>query len=342
MNKYLTGNFFDALQKHAEDALERKHIDRSREKKLNEVVQAFMLEPRIELKKIKEKIQAIGVSVTTDFQQVVNDAFNVTMQSQNYDMGWEPSFKLAPVAKGQDSWDIYDVANTINFIQMEEGQKLDCQGFTGTRTAGQVHYFGAAIGWTDAWMRFRKVAAMVDKAEAFRNQFWTSKANYHYALLAVAAALNITLTQGVAADGQLRQDVRTINQAIYNVTFRCRNKGYGDMANAPVIMYANRHDEERIEAAFRATTATLGAIANRGEAISTRRVSRIYTYNNNVIAGFPMIVIPENKIQRAEVMGPTIYNQEVDILTLNRVQAMWAIYGAIVADTDQCELITLA
>ena len=38
---------------------------------------------------------------------------------------------------------------------------------------------------------------------------------------------------------------------------------------------------------------------------------------------------------------PTSYTAPIDPLTLNRHEAVWAIYGAVVADTDQASQLTL-
>jgi hypothetical protein len=43
----------------------------------------------------------------------------------------------------------------------------------------------------------------------------------------------------------------------------------------------------------------------------------------------------------ADAMAPTTYGPDFDILSLNRVQSVWAIYGGIIADTDQCEQFVL-
>jgi hypothetical protein len=342
----LDNALFEGIQSNYLAQEEGRPYDYSKERKIKMALQAYLQEPKLVQKKIQamqKKVQAqVGVTTSGDFQVLTRDSFNVTIESDNFDLGWEQAFKQAVVAKGQDSWEIYNVANSLTFIQMMEGQRLDVAGYEGDFVTGIVRYYGGAIGWTDAWIRFRKVAAMVDMAETFRNQFWVNKGNIHYALLAAAAALNVTVAQGIVADGQTRQDVRTINRAAFNLTNRNLNKGFGDMANAPLILYANPNDEERIEAAFRATTNALIAIANRGEQITSRRITRIYTYNASIVSGTPILVLPKQKIQKADAMGPTVYNQEQDALTLNRIQAVWAIFGATIADTDQCETITLA
>jgi hypothetical protein len=53
------------------------------------------------------------------------------------------------------------------------------------------------------------------------------------------------------------------------------------------------------------------------------------------------MVLPGGKLQRAEAMAPTTYRAPQDILTLNYVEAVWEIYGAICADIQQIQQITL-
>ena len=40
-------------------------------------------------------------------------------------------------------------------------------------------------------------------------------------------------------------------------------------------------------------------------------------------------------------MQTTTYTEPKDILTLNEMQSVWAIYGAAIGDTDQFETVTL-
>jgi hypothetical protein len=324
-----------------------QHYEKAKQAKVQLALQAFLNKP----KKVKKAIQAMrakqiqAVAVSGDFSVITSDSFNVTIESDNFDMGWEEAFKQVTLGDKQDNWEIYNVANSLTFRRVQEGQRLEVAGLTGTSVRATVDYYGGAIGWTDKMMRYRKVPAMVDLAETFRNKFWSNKAGNHYALLAAAAALNVTLAQGVANDGQLRRDVLTLNRAMFNLTNRNIDKGYGDMATAPILLYANPFDEDRIEAAFRVTTdalATVAGVTGIGQKIARRVVKRIYTYDSNIVSGAPILVLPQRKIQKADGMLPTIYNQEQDALTLNRVQALWAIYGAVVADDEQCETVTLA
>lgn len=299
-------------------------------------LQAFMTQP---VRQYKKQIQAFGVS--TDFTKLTKDAFNVTIEEDNFDLKWEQSFRMVPLGKGQDSWEIYNVTNGITFNKVEEGERIEVNSISGAKITAYVDYYGGALGWTDKMIRFRKIPAMLDLAMFFRNKFYTNKADNHYALLAAAAALNVTAYQGAAADGQLQRDIQTINRAAFNLTNRNKDKGYGDMASVGLVMYANPLDKNRINAAFRAIT---NAAASANAAIANQvdyNINVQYTYNSNITSGSPILILPKNKIQRAEPMLPKTYNAPPDILTLNETQAVWAIYGAVIGDDDQAETITL-
>lgn len=287
---------------------------------------------------VKKKIQAAGVS--SDFAQLTKDAFNVTVQEDNFDLGYEQAFRTVSLGTGQDAWEIYDVANGITFNKVEEGQRIQVDKLSGTKTTAYVDYYGGALGWTDKMIRFRKVPAMVDIAMAFRNKFWANKADNHYLLLATAAALNTTTYQGATADGQLQRDIQTINEGAFQLANRCKDKGYGDTATAQMVMYYNPKDKNRILAAFNATTSVLAQAGKVGQAINWN-ITPIATFNSNISSGSPIIVLPKNKIQRADAMMPTTFTAAKDPLTLNELQSVWAIYGGVVGDTDQAEQITL-
>ena len=84
--------FFDSVAK----AVETKDI-----KLFNQIqvaLSAFLMQPKMAIKK---KIQAVGVS--TDFAQLTKDAYNVTVQEDNFDLGWERVFRTVTLGKNQDS-----------------------------------------------------------------------------------------------------------------------------------------------------------------------------------------------------------------------------------------------
>lgn len=311
--------------------------------KVKVVLQAYLAQPLAKQRKIiqafKAKIQ--GVAVSTDFDMLTTNAFNVIIEEDNFDLGYEAAFREVPRDADKDFWEIGTVYNGVTFRKMQEGQRLQVDGMSGDHVQAQVDYYGGALGWTDRMIRFRKLAQMADAASMFRNKFYADKANNHYALLAAAAAFNVIAWQGVAGNTQVERDILTINEGAFQIGNVNKDKGYGDMANAPLLLYANPYNEARIEAAFTAITANLINGQQIAAQATKRPIRRIYTYNANILAGHPLLVLPGKKIQRNEAMAPTTYTDPQDILTLNYVQSVWSIYGAAIADTDQCYELTL-
>jgi len=310
-------------------------------------LQAFVALPVREKKKIqamKQKIQ--GFAVSSDFENLVTSAFNVTIAEDNFDMGYEASFQDVPRDADKDFWEIGDIENGVTFRKVPEGDRIQVDKISGTQQLVYVDYYGGALGFTDKAIRFRKLAQMYMAARAFRNKFYANKADNHYALLAVAAALNVIAWQG-AGGTQIQRDIQTINEAAFQLGDLNKDKGYGDTASAGLILYANPADRARIEAAFVVTSQYLAVAAGNigaGAAavqITNQPIRRIYTFNTQIVAQAPILVLPGNKIQRNEALAPTTFVAQDDVLTLNRVQSVWSIYGATVADTDQVCQITL-
>lgn len=312
---------------------EKRDIDTWR--KLKVAIRAFHEKPRIIVRK---KIQAFSVS--TDFAKLTSDAFNVTIESAAFDLGYEKAFRTVPLGDSQDTWDIYDVTDGLTFNLVKEGGHVKIDGLKGEVQTCHVDYYGGAIGWTDKMIRFRKVAAMVDMALIFRNRFWQNKADNHYLLLAAAAVGNVTAYQGVVADGQLRRDIATLNRAAFDLANRCKDKGYGDTASVQLVIYANPLDKSRILAALASVTANLAPALSRGEQVQWN-ITPVFTFNSNIVSGAPVLVLPGNKMQMAEAMSPTTFVAPKDPLTLNEVQSVWSIYGAAIGDSDQVQTVTL-
>ena len=307
-------------------------------------LQVFMRRPAVVLEKniaaFKEK-QLQGFSVSTDFSILPRGFYDLTIEETNFDMGWEMAFKQIPKDANIRTWTIYTAGKTLTFNKIPEGGSVKIDEVSGSHITVGVDYYGGGLGWTDAMIRYREVAAMLDLASVFRNAFYTNKADNHYLLLAAAGALNITTYQGVVADGQLQRDVQSINQTAYDLKNANKDKGYGDTAQANLILYANPLHQSRIEAAFNVTTNALAAAGRTGVTVM-HNIKRHYTFNSNMPANAFLLVLPGNKIQRAEDMAPTTYSAPIDVTTLNQVQTVWSIYGAAIADTDQVRRGNLA
>jgi hypothetical protein len=329
--------FFDTLEKAVNTG------DRNIGNQISVALNAFMMKPKLEvMKNIQafKKIQAVASS--TDFAKLVSDAFNVTIGAQAFDLGYEQAFKSVPLGTREDTWDIYDVQNALAFHLIPEGNSIHLDELSGSVVTAHVDYYGGGLGWTDKMIRYRKVAAMVDMAMIFRNRFWSNKAANHYLLVAAAAALAGNTTAWQAGGTNLLRDIATLNLAAFTLTNRLRNKGYDpqNMAAANLLLYANPLDKTRIAAALTATRNTVIGATTLNQQVDWS-ITPIYTYDASIVHDHPVLVLPGNKMQRADDMQPTTFTKPQDPLTLNLLQTVWAIYGAIIADTEQVMTVDL-
>jgi hypothetical protein len=333
--------YFDMLAK----AADRENPDLECKKQCAIALQSFMNEPH----KIKAKVQALtekvkvqGMTVSTDLPFLTGESFNLVTASRNFDLGYEQAFQNIPRIQGKRFWSAIGVQNSLTFVKVPEGGKVVVAGITGDKVFFTCDKYGGAIGWTYEAIEGREIMQLVNLADIFRNKYFELKANIHYALLQTAAITNPVTPYDAGADGQLRRDIRTINQAILDLTTRLLNKGYGDMANAGVIIYANRSLEGRINAAMRASTDTMSNVLGGAQAVTTRPIQIIYTYNTAITAGRPIVLLPGWGLQRMDYMLPTTFTDKQDILSLNIAQAVWGDYGAGVADSEQCQNFLLS
>jgi hypothetical protein len=309
--------------------------DREKIKNVSLAIQAFHNEPTTKAFKQKiqaMKIQALGIGVSTDFAETLNTSFNAFFELANFDLDYEKVFRIVPVSPFKNSWEIHTVKNGLAFRKVAEGETIEVYGMTSTKETIYADKYGGALGWTDELIRFREVAAMMDKAETFRNNFYVVKGNAHYLLISAAGALHITPWQGVVADGQLRRDIQTLNLGAYNIGNLCKDKGYGNTANARFVVFADPIFKSRIMAALRATTAGLQTSTASGVQVDAN-IEPVFTFNSNM-KGKIVMGLPGLKAQRADIMAPTQFN-ETDILSLTYIQAVWAYYGAGIGDTEQ-------
>jgi len=340
---FLTNNdkmFLDICQK----AADRRASPGEREQ-ARLALQAFVCEPIVEKKRIQAlQKQLQAVSVSTDFDLLTTNAFNVTIEEDNFDMGWEKAFQEVPRDSDKDFWELGTIQNGIIFKKVLEGERVEVGTITGDKVNVYVHKYGGALGFTYEALKYRKLAQMVDAARAFRNKFFANKATNHYLLLATAALTGKAAVpyQGVAGDSRVQRDILTINRTAFLIGNANKDKGYGDMANAGLIIYANPADRERIKAALRVTDAALTQGGQNGTSVTEQPIQTVFTYDANIASGLPLMVLPGRKSQRNDAMAPTTYVAPTDVLTLNEVQAVWAEYGAAVGDTDQVYQFTLS
>jgi hypothetical protein len=326
-----------------EDSLFFNEVEKARggdpvaAKKVHAVLQAFVEKPK---KILQKKMQAMTVS--TDLPQIFGESFVITVDQTDFDLGYEQIFQDVPPTKGKNFWSVISGHTSVTFKKVAEGGKIETNGKTGDKTYFYVDFYGGAIGWTKQSLEFRDTYTMMQDAVFFRNKHFENKANVHYGVLQTAAAQNVATPYDTGTDGQLRRDLRTINKAIYDLTIRLKDKGYGNMAGVPVVIVASRALEDRINAALRASTDSMAngyatGLPMSAVQITSRPKRVVFTYNDAIALNMPIVCVPGITITKQDYMQPTTYTAQEDILSLNQAQSVWSCYGCGIGDSEQVQ-----
>ena len=283
-------------------------------------------------------VQAFAGS--SDLPKLTKDVFDVTTKVDNFDLAWQDSFKGIPLRKGQLSWEITDVEQAITFKQIPEGGKVEFGSFTGDKVTASVHKYGAGVGMTWEIIEGNKLYAFVERLEVTRAKLYGLWADVHYGLLNAGAAQNTVSWQGTSTDKQIDRDIATLNQAAYTIGNACKNKGYGDTANAPMLLYISPQYKARINAALK--TGQSDIVVSGGKGVSVNWPIEVrYTFNSKIAANKGVLVLPGHKIQNAVYLRELgLSKQEID--SLNELRTYWTAFGAVVADDEQCAQLSFS
>jgi hypothetical protein len=305
-------------------------------------IQAFLYQVKKEDKASGRQIQAFSGS--TDLPQLTKDVFNVTHQVNEFDLNWQRAFKGVPLEQGQLNWEITTVDSGLTFKEIPEGGKLEYKGIGGEKVTVDVLKYGAGLGLTWETIEGRKLYKFIDTMNDARSKLFNLWANVHYGLLAAASLVGAgqqIAWQGVATDTILSRDIATINKGAEDLGEVNKDKGFGDTANMPFLLYARPTLRSRINNALRVTSAEVNTGREPGASGTssvigtvTANVEPLYTFNASVLANKGLLVLPGNKIQNAAYMQERQLSRE-EQESLNKLIAVWTAFGATVADTDQ-------
>jgi len=276
------------------------------------------------------KVQAFAGS--SELPQLTADVFDTTMVTPNFDLSWQESFKGMKLQKGQLFWEIAEVNNGLEFKKIPEGGRVEVEKISGDKMIVNVEKYGAAIGITWEMMEGKKLYAFVDAIETMRAKLYKLWADKHYALLSAAAADHTVSWQGSSNNSTLERDIMTLNAGAYQIANACKDKGFGDTANALMILYINPFYKTRIEAARNALSAASNA--SGGQRLQWPIEVR-YTFNSYVTTNEGVLVLPGNKIQNAVYLRELgLSRQEIE--SLSELRTYWTAFGAAVGDSSQC------
>jgi hypothetical protein len=322
------GSFMDALY-----GLVVKGDTTSQEKVLK-TVQAFL-----EFPDKKKRLEIEAFTTKGDMPELYTRLPYINIEAKNFDFGYEAAFR--PVALdsvngvSKLTWEIVTASDNIVFSEMAEGEAPVIAGKTADRIFARCTRKSGALGWTEELIRDRALAVLIDNAEMFRNKFYYDKANRHYAGMTAASSVNSAITWQSTTETvgvNLDRDRKTLNVAAGYLANLLKDKGYGDTANATFLLFINPTAmKSRIQTAL--STAMTGVI------VPTQVVWNIvpvYTLNANLPATSTtgIMVLPGNKIQRADAMAPTSF-MKANVASMTYEEYVHAFYGYAIADTDQ-------
>lgn len=308
---------------------------------LKKSIQAFMHKTGV--KHDNKIIQAFSGS--SELPILTKDVFNVTVATPNFDLAWQNAFKGVQLKKGQLSWEISDVEEAMVFELVPEGGKCKFYGVSGSTQTIGIQKYAAGLGVTWETIEGRKLYKFIDQMTLARNKLYELWADIHYGLLAIACAINAVAWQGVANDPVIDRDIATINKGYTTIGEATKDKGYGDTANAPMILFASPNYKSRINQALRATKAEMitgrrdNSPGSVGGQIVEYNVTPYYSWNSAITADKALMILPGNKIQNSVYLRE-LGLSEKDIASLSELRSYWTAFGATIADTDQCALLS--
>lgn len=340
----MIGNYqlFDPKQSESFLAMaERALIDRDPEsgKKLVGCFQNFIKAP---IEDGRRLLHAGLQNFTTkgDLPDVVTNMPSVFTNTDNFDLGFEMAFQEVPTDPGRLDFEIATLDDTISFALMAEGQSAAIGSASGDKVTVTCHRYSAALGWTYEMIRGRRLSAMVQMAEMARVRYNLGRANRFYSLL--AAGSGNTVTYGTTADTddvEVKKDINTLNTAAYTVANATKDSGYGDTANAQMLLFISPRMKGRINRALRwSNQEYLGS----NPAVQWP-IMPVYTFNPNIAGVYTsgLLVLPGRKLQRSMPV-PLMTMEREEYLSMTYVQAFHYFEGGAVADPNQVALTQFA
>lgn len=300
-------------------------------KVVTKAVQAFM--HKTGRKDGEKLIQAFTGS--SDLPVLTKDVFNVVNQVPNYDLAWQEAYKGISLRKGQLSWEIGTVETGAAFKLIPEGGKVQFNRFTGEKVTIGIEKYAMGMGISWETVEGRKLYQFIDQMEQTRAKLYDLWAEIHYGLLATAGATNQIAYQLTATESILERDIATINKGYEDLGEATKDKGYGDTANAPMLLYTSPKLKARVMQALRAASPDMvrSGRAKSGQVVEYNVAPR-FTWNSNIPASKGLLVLPGNKIQNSVYLRELSLSKQ-DMESLTELRSYWTAFGATVADTDQ-------
>ncbi len=278
-------------------------------------------------------------STAGDWPEILTQTAQVFQGEESYDMGWEPLFKVAPKDPGKDFFEIANIFRGFRFRLIPETGKVKVERMSGDVGIVTVDWYGAAIGWTEQMVRYKKLSIMADMVEQKREARYELLANSHYGLIAKSAAIAGQTTAYSATGATVAEkDAKTINAAYTKAAKRLHGKpGFSGVVNTPVYLLV---PIDLLERAYTALATKITANADSGKLVRYPIIP-VPTLNTSLWNGatnYGVLVFPKRKIQRVMEEEVKAF-KDADPYTLQYVDIIWTAFGAGIGDDQQIEKV---
>ncbi len=273
-----------------------------------------------------------------NFPTSVTEVLKKFQLTTYFDTAYEQVFEMRDYrGSNRNSFDLLDVQDTLAFSLVLTGEKARLYSMSGEKANVPFSQYAGGLSWTRLLFDDLEYWTLENNAVAFRNKYYSSKAQNHYNVIdAVGVGQNITWQAVTPAgvpntdkDYNCIRDINTINLACQTILLNCRNKGYGITPATSFIILAPVQLKGRLARA-------LGIVQQPFASSTERLYYNVTPYYTLLLANSDVyyVILPGIKTIAANRQDLTIFTK-FDPMSYSDLAVGWARYAAAIGDQEQ-------
>jgi len=295
-------------------------------------------------RKTKKAIYGLqNLSTATDFPEFLNDLRKKFQTLPIFDEGYRAIFDIRDLS-GTDGWDVYTETDSITFVKIKPGGKIEYHGHSGAKYRVYVDYYGGGYGVDRRLIDTRNFYEIEKGLVALRNRAYIKTAAVFYALIeAIGSGQNIawqapdpSTLPNTADTYTANRDAQTIALAVRTLIANNKSKGYmsAGLNTAFFLLYPYQIDI-RIRMALKLTL-----LSTIGEKYINFILVPIQT-TMLAAADKYYVGIAKNKLEGGELLALTQFNEFNQDNYTEKI-AHWKAFGANIGDEEQIQRCAIA
>ena len=256
-----------------------------------------------------------------------------------YDDEWRRAFMTIQMMEGERVWEIHNVENPVEMVELGEGGQTRTQRVTSTKEEYEVADYAAELGFTRNMLTGNRLSQFVTSIMQMRTAYQRALADSHYSVLATAsttgAGSQISFA-GSATDSTLVRDIATLNNGLAKIETDLQDIDPEHVMMGRYIVYVRGIVlKGRMVSAVNATLERLAIEREAGASSATvqRTVEVVETLNGQIPSDKAVLTLAGRKIQSADA-GARSY-QVIDPKSENLCRMLWGTWKGVVADSRQ-------